>query len=175
MLKSIIHSGLLLFFICEFVRHFLGKDYNVNLERRGKSENGLFPSNDKQEKRATKEFPPYSLVNQAFAVVVRKLLDGYICALNSLSQSMKLRRSVQCKKDFVPTNHWEGTLTSAVPSEMTIMEVYLHTKELRSHIEALGSICISRTFYGALSMNGLSLNSLLEFHDFPRGAGLLSY
>ncbi|KAI0501283.1 hypothetical protein KFK09_016227 [Dendrobium nobile] len=170
MLKSISHSGLLFFFLHEFVSHFLGTDHNANSVRRDNTENFLIPSNREQGKIEIKECPPYSLVNQAFAVAIGKLLEGYLCALSTLSASIKLRRSVQCKGEYFPICQLEGTLTSVVHPEITFMEIYLHTKELRMHIETLGSICFSQTF-----IEVLSLDSIVDFHNFPRGADLLTY
>ncbi|KAL0914382.1 hypothetical protein M5K25_014726 [Dendrobium thyrsiflorum] len=170
MLKSISHSGLLFFFLHEFVSHFLGTDHNANSVRRDNTENFVIPSNREQGQIELKECPPYSLVNQAFAVAIGKLLEGYICALSTLSASIKLRRSVQCKGKSFAICQLEGTLTSVVHPEITFMEIYLHTKELRMHIETLGSICFSQTF-----IEVLSLDSIVDFHNFPRGADLLTY
>lgn len=166
MLKSISYSGLLFFFLHEFVSCFLCTDHKVDSARR---ENFLIPSNQ-EGKIEMQECPPYSLVNQAFAVAIGKLLEGYICALNTLSASIKSRRSVQCKGESFPIHQLEGTLRGVVHPEITFMEVYLHTKELRMHIETLGSICFSQTF-----MEDLSLDSIVNFNNFPRGADLLTY
>ncbi|GMP91837.1 hypothetical protein CsSME_00042339 [Camellia sinensis var. sinensis] len=85
------------------------------------------------------EHHPYSLVNQAFSVAVQKVLEGYICTLDTLFASVGLRRSSKTV-------------------EVTLLEVYLHTKELR----------IS-------SFEGLIAKANLEFHKFPRGGDLLTY
>ncbi|XP_020579862.1 uncharacterized protein LOC110024312 isoform X2 [Phalaenopsis equestris] len=169
MLKSISHSGLLFFFLNEFVSYFLCTYHKTNSVRRENCENFLIPSN-REGQIEMQECPPYSLVNQAFAVAIGKLLGGYICALNTLSQSIKLRRSVQCKGESLPIYQLEGTPTGAVNPDITFLEVYLHSKELRTQIEVLGSICFFQNF-----IEVMDLDSIADFHKFPRGADLLTY
>ncbi|CAL5428443.1 unnamed protein product [Camellia sinensis] len=105
------------------------------------------------------EHHPYSLVNQAFSVAVQKVLEGYICTLDTLFASVGLRRSSKTV-------------------EVTLLEVYLHTKELRSQIEAIGNICNIHNIalcFSVSSFEGLIAKANLEFHNFPRGGDLLTY
>ncbi|KAJ0982585.1 hypothetical protein J5N97_010840 [Dioscorea zingiberensis] len=144
-LKSFFHSGLVFFLLRRFVNYNLSECPN-----------------------ATR-----SLVNQAFSVAVRKVLEGYVCALNTLLTSVKLRRSSNGGTAEENSLDEVGTLTSVVHSEVTVLEVFLHTKELRTRIEALGNICFADVV--DLSREDLSVDIEIEFSKFPRGAGLLSY
>lgn len=146
MLKSMSRSGLVFLYLQEFVNHFI---YSSRI-----GENGDVHKNE------MRSWPPYSLVNQAFSVAVGKVLEGYLSALNTMLASMKLRRSVK--------HDGTGILTSVVNSDITLLEVYLHTGELRMRIEALGSICLCK-------VEDLSAETSFEFRNFPRGADLLTY
>ncbi|ONK74272.1 uncharacterized protein A4U43_C03F4550 [Asparagus officinalis] len=153
MLKSISHSGFIFFFLREFVNHYL---YSSTI---GKNGNG--------NENEMKMHPPYSLVNQAFSVAISKVLEGYLSALNTLLSSVKLRRSAK----------FDGgcTLMSVVNSDVTLLEVYLHSEELRTHIEALGNICAPKVADFAALKGNFTAETDFEFHDFPRGADLLTY
>ncbi|PKA66066.1 Gamma-tubulin complex component 4 like [Apostasia shenzhenica] len=175
MLKSICHAGFLFNFLREFVSFYLNIDHNFDIATKGESKSCLCPKIEGECKRVRKICPPYSLVNQAFAVAVGKLLEGYICSLSTLLASAKLRRLAQCKSKAPFINHGEGTLTSVVYTEITVLEVFLHTKELRTHIEALGRICIFGHSDPTSWSDGLTSCSTFEFHNFPKGAELLSY
>lgn len=87
--------------------------------------------------------PPYSLVNQAFGVAVGKVLEGYISALNTLYASIALR-------------HHSSN------SQLTLLELYLHTSNLRCQIEVLANLCNVPNQSGS-------------FHKFFRGGDLLTY
>lgn len=112
----------------------------------------------------------FSLINQAFAISVQKVIDGYVSALDTLSTSVSLRR---CSK----TNN-KGFLSSIGHSETTLLEVYLHTTGLRAQIEALGNVCnvtyLSFSFH-VLSLEDLKSKAYTEFSAFPRGGALLSF
>lgn len=149
MLKSISRSGLVVHFLREFVKHY------------------LYSSTVGECKIEMKKHPPYSLVNQAFAVAVEKVLEGYVSALNTLFASVKLRRSA--------SHDGTGILSSVGNSDVTLLEVYLHTEELRTHCEALGNICFPKEEDFTSSRKSLTSETTFEFHDFPRGAELLTY
>ncbi|BBH05401.1 Spc97 / Spc98 family of spindle pole body component [Prunus dulcis] len=79
-------SGLLVFLLRKFVDYFS----NLNVE-----------SEDHVDGEAqVKQCPPYSLVNHAFAVSVGKVVEGYMCALDTLYASVGLRRS-SCSSSVV--------------------------------------------------------------------------
>lgn len=151
-LESIGYSGFSVFLLRKFV------DYFVNLNMNDGSSGG--------------ESGRKSLVNQAFAVALGKVLDGYICALDRLHASVKLRRSSKSVEVA------SGCLTSVVHSDFTFLEVYLHTKQLRTQIEALASICNLQQIahcFAKSSYEELSNDAISTFCDFYRGADLLSY
>ncbi|KAM0951933.1 putative gamma-tubulin complex component protein [Dioscorea sansibarensis] len=145
LLNSFFHSGLVFFLVRRFV------DYNLS-----------------ESHNAAK-----SLVNQGFAVAVGKVLEGYACALNTLLASVKLRRSSSGGTGEENSLDGVGSLTSVVHSDVTVLEVFLHTKELRTRIEALGNICFADVVNS--SREDLSVDIEIEFGKFPRGADLLSY
>ncbi|KAL3653266.1 hypothetical protein CASFOL_002947 [Castilleja foliolosa] len=112
----------------------------------------------------------FSLTNQAFSVSVGKVIDGYISGLNTLYASVQLRR-------LSKTNNG-GCLTSIGDSEMTLLEVYLHTVELRTQIAALGNLC--NVYHLTVDFPVSSLEDLRnkadsEFSVFPRSGALLSF
>ncbi|CAL2265662.1 unnamed protein product [Prunus armeniaca] len=150
-------SGLLVFLLRKFVDYFS----NLNVE-----------SEDHVDGEAqVKQCPPYSLVNHAFAVSVGKVVEGYMCALDTLYASVGLRRS-SCSSSVV------GCLNSVVYSELTLLEFYLHTKELRAQIEALTNLCNLYQFSSCFSVSSLEeliTKANLEFCNFYRGGDLLSY
>ncbi|KAJ3696133.1 hypothetical protein LUZ60_001510 [Juncus effusus] len=128
LLKSILQTGLKVYFLQKFTNYFL----LIN--------------------------PSFSLVNQAFTVSVKKLLEGYFCAFDTLSASVKLRRGDK--------NDYYG---------ITLMEIYLHTEELRRYIESLGNICFPKFLGLDLNQEDLNTETLMDFNKFPKGADLLSY
>lgn len=156
-LKSIGCSGILVFLIRKFVDHFRNLDACLT-----------------RQSLEDKEQPPYSLVNQAFAVAVNKVLEGYVCALDTLYASVGLRRS---SKGFDAVSE-EGCLTSGVQSKITLLEVYLHTRELRTQIEVLGNICNLHDIavcFSESSTENATAKAISEFKSFWRGGDLLTY
>lgn len=142
-LRSIGRSGLIVFIVRKFV------EYSRNV-----GENS-------------------SLVNQAFVVALEKVVQGFVCGLDTLYDSVKLRHG-----NVGGGDPGVGCLTSVVNSEVTFMEVYLHTKELRTQIEVIGNICMLKNVdfaFEGLSIEELSNDLVKEFCKFPRGADLLSY
>lgn len=163
-LKSICSTGLAVYFLCKFVQFYLFQSRETNCGSREGRDHEL--SDDKDSEHP----PPYSLVNQAFAAAVEKVLEGYFCSLNTLPASIKLRRSVG--KPDIPSTIPDGASSS---SEVTLLEVYLHTEELRRHIKSLGNICFPKFAGLALCQEGLTTDANLEIENFPWGTDLLSY
>ncbi|KAK9170193.1 hypothetical protein Syun_002333 [Stephania yunnanensis] len=181
-LKSIGSSGVVALLLRKFVDYFLRDSSNVSdvsIEEKNKIkgcdleriENGIAQESGTGN-RSTK-----SLVNQSFAIAVEKVLEGYICSLDTLYESVKVRRSPTASD---PSNSPSvvGCLTSVVHSEITLLEVYLHTKELRNRIEALGSICRFKDAALTFSTSPLqdwTSEATIGFCSFPKGADLLTY
>ncbi|KAL8055684.1 hypothetical protein ABFX02_04G071400 [Erythranthe guttata] len=162
LLTSIGQFGCIIFLLRRFVNYFTTPDCGGlrELEENRKNdscEGGNCPPNN------------LTLINQAFAISVAKVLDGYISALNTLSTSVRLRR-------FLKTNNG-GCLTSIGNSEITLLELYLHTTGLRTQIEALGNICnVNHLTVGfPVSLEDLRTKADLEFRAFPASGALLSF
>ncbi|CAN0923345.1 Gamma-tubulin complex component 6 [Linum grandiflorum] len=173
-LNSIGSFGCLVFLLRKFVDHFTclnsetvssGRQHGIgNVVADGK--NGYV------------DHPPYSLVNQAFAVAVGKVIEGYICALDTVCASVGLRRSANSVDPVVHSPEGGTPLTSVVHHEITLLEVYLHTKELRTRIEALGNICNLQNIalsFSSSSFEELGAKASAEFANFHRGGNLLSH
>lgn len=177
-LRSIGCVGFLVFLLHKFVDHFteLGLDETCNqISNQLKLEK--CKSNDDSEVRG-KECARKSLVNQAFGVALRKILEGYTCALASLHVSVGLRRTSKVLDAHFHESSVEGCLMSVVHSEITLLEMYLHTRELRIQIEVLGNICnlhdIANCF-SSLPFQDLNDKASSEFCNFHRGGDLLTY
>ncbi|KAF8396318.1 hypothetical protein HHK36_017933 [Tetracentron sinense] len=179
--RSIGRSGSVVFLVQKFVDYFLCTNLYVDEESR---EIGMGVKQEDLESAGGNcgsdvgIHPPYSLVNQAFSVAVRKVLEGYICALDTLFASIMLRRSAKNVDLSSHISSGVGCLTSVVNSEITLLEVYLHTKEMRTHIEALGNICFVQNValnFSIYSLKDLTAKATLEFRNFPRGGNLLTY
>ncbi|PPR92958.1 hypothetical protein GOBAR_AA27721 [Gossypium barbadense] len=177
-LKSIGRSGFLVFLLHKFEEYFTNLNLNGNsfsLRKGWENSQATDNQNHGGHKVQEEEGPKYSLVNQAFSVAVGKVLEGYICALDTLYASVNVRHS---KSTEVSTGVSSGCLTSVVYSGITLLEVYLHTKELRTQIEALGNICnlhdLALCFLES-SFEELSYKATMGFHKFFRGGDLLSY
>ncbi|KAG8388874.1 hypothetical protein BUALT_Bualt02G0170400 [Buddleja alternifolia] len=163
LLTSIGQFGCIIFLLRRFVNYFITPDFGGlgELEKNGKSdsfEEGKHP------------LRKHTLINQAFAISVRKVIDGYISALNTLSGSVSLRR-------FSKTNDG-GCLTSIGHLEITLLEVYLHTTGLRTQIEALGNICNVNHLtvsFPVSSLEDMKTKENSEFGAFPRSGALLSF
>ena len=178
-LKSIGRSGFLVFLLRKFVDYFVNLNLNGNsyLLRKGwEKSQAADNQNHGGHKVQEEKGPQYSLVNQAFSVAVGKVLEGYSCALDTLYSSINLRRS--SKNVEVSPCVSSGCLTSVVYSEITVLEVDMHTKELRTHIEALGNICNLHNLalcFSESSFEELIYKATMGFHNFFRGGDLLSY
>jgi gamma-tubulin complex component 6 len=147
-LSSIASSGSLVFLLLRFV------DYFTNSETQNHND---------------------SLVNQAFGVAVGKVLEGYMCALNTLYASVGFRR---LSRNVDMPLHSVGCLTSVVHSQITLLDLYLHTKELRTQIEALANLCNLhhvKLCFLASSFQDIIAKAALEFPTFYRGGDLLTY
>ncbi|KAK3031800.1 hypothetical protein RJ639_036952 [Escallonia herrerae] len=157
-LKTIGRSGCVVFLLHKFV------DYFTNLEEKQNS----------CDKEGGEHAKQKSLVNQAFAVAVGTVLRGYISAIDTLYASVSLRRvSKPGNVSSCPSSR--GCLTSVAHSELTLLEVYLHTKGLRTQIEALGNICNVHEASLCFSVSSFEdSRTKAEFDDFPRGGNLLT-
>ncbi|KAK6163986.1 hypothetical protein DH2020_000850 [Rehmannia glutinosa] len=162
LLTSIGQFGCVVFLLRRFVNYFTAPDF---VGARQLEEN---PKSDTCEEG--KCCLHLTLINQAFAISVGKVIDGYISALNTLSASVSLRH-------FMKSNNG-GCLSSIGHSEITLLEVYLHTMGLRTQIEALGNLCnvnhLTATF-PVSSLEDLSTKADSEFSAFPRSGALLSF
>ncbi|KAG2328048.1 hypothetical protein Bca52824_010776 [Brassica carinata] len=158
-LRNIGCFGSLVFLLHSFVDHFTG----LNLE--GENEE----ANNKS---------CCTLVNQAFAIAVRKVLEGYISGLDTLCASIELRRSSSIVDGSDPSPSSLGCLTNVVHPKITLLEVFLHTRELRTQIEALANICdlydISLSYCGS-PWECLITAATTRFHGFYKGSDLLTY
>lgn len=178
-LKSLGRSGFLVFLLHKFVDYFTNWNANGNsysLQKGLGNSQTADNQNHGGQNVQEEEGPRYSLVNQAFSVAVGKVLEGYICALDTLYASVNLRRS--SKNVEVSQCVSSGCLTSIVHSEITLLEVYLHTKDLRSQIEALGNICTLHNLalsFSESSFEELIYKATMGFNNFFRGGDLLSY
>lgn len=179
LLNSIGCSGLIVFLLHCFVHHFTNLEADES--SKGKRDEKSGPA-ENQDDRGSEErhinCPPYSLVNHAFAVAVGKVLQGYMCALDKLYASISLRRSSRNVGMPLHASSAAGCLTSVVHSEITLLELYLHTKELRVQIEALGNICNLHDIvccFSVSSMEDLIAKATSEFCNFWRGGDLLTY
>lgn len=119
-------------------------------------------------------YPPFSLVNQAFAIALKCILQGYLAALNTLTASIAFRylRKNDCEL-HVSSLPEAGCLTGVISREITLLELYLHTGELRTHIQALGAICML-TNKKSCSESGCVEHNM-DNKGFPKGADLLTY
>ncbi|RAL45951.1 hypothetical protein DM860_006105 [Cuscuta australis] len=158
LLKSIGRFGCIIFLLRKFVCYFMNSraDCNSGIDEIHGNNSSCHLNN-------------HTLVNQAFAVSVGRILDGYSSALNTLLSSVNLRRSSTAADG--------GCLTNVGHSEITILEVYLHTTGLRVQVEALGNICHLGDL--ALCFPESPLKDLIakadqEFHNFPRSGALIT-
>ncbi|PIA54117.1 hypothetical protein AQUCO_00900589v1 [Aquilegia coerulea] len=161
-LKSVGRSGFITFLVRKFVDYFHRQNFYVG---------GINNEDSKSDEAC-------SLVNQAFAVALEKVLEGLICALDTLYASAELRRSPENFNTCTNNSPGVGCLTSVVHSEITFMEVYLHTNELRTQIQVIGNICSFKNValaFSTLSIEELTSEATTDFRNFPKGADLLSY
>lgn len=161
LLKSIGHFGCLIFLLHKFVNHFTCLSLARNEDEVQKYDDG-----DGVGCRMSN----HTLVNQAFAVSVAKILDGYTSSLNTLYASVNLRRRVKAKGG--------GCFTSVGHGEITLLEAYLHSAGLRTQMDVLGNICNMSDLalrYSELSLEETSAKAFLEFNKFPRSGALLTF
>ncbi|GAA0143958.1 non-motor microtubule binding protein [Lithospermum erythrorhizon] len=161
LLKSFGHFGCIVFLLRKFVDYFTSSSGIQELRDHHQCDDS-----DALESRPDKQ----TLVNQAFAVALGNVLDAYISSLNTLHASVSLRRSFKASHG--------GFLSSVGHSDITLLEVHLHSMGLRNQIEALGSICnindIALSFSESPFLN-LSVKASLEFNNYPRGGNLLTF
>ncbi|KAK4419711.1 Gamma-tubulin complex component 2 [Sesamum alatum] len=162
-LTSIGQFGCIIFLLQRFVNYFTTPDFGGARQ---------LDDNEKSDSCEEGKYPLHNLtlINQAFAISVGKIIDGYKSALNTLPASVSLRR-------FSKTNDG-GCLTSIGHSEITLLEVYLHTTGLRTQIEALGNLCnVNHLTVGfpVSSLENLKTKADSEFSAFPKSGALLSF
>ncbi|KAF3439512.1 hypothetical protein FNV43_RR17790 [Rhamnella rubrinervis] len=175
-LKSIGCSGFLVFLLCRFVDYFTNPNLDESLG--GLRQREYSEPAETQNHHDHEVHPPYSLVNHAFSVAVGKVIEGYICALDTLYASVHLRHSSESADMPSQASSEVGCLTTVVYSEITLLELYLHTNELRTQISALGNICNLYDIafcFSESSFEDLTSKTSLEFNNFFRGGDLLTY
>ncbi|BFI39590.1 gamma-tubulin complex component 6 [Marchantia polymorpha subsp. ruderalis] len=124
------------------------KEENGGLEGVGQAKSGSGTSNpDVLSSRC--------LVNQAFAAAVKTVLRGHSAALNTLAASVTLRRLQDTSEHGFRAAHLRdqdpGPVIGYGCRDITLLEFYLHTRELRVQLQALAYICLRRngkTFSG---------------------------
>lgn len=199
LLHVIAHAGRIRCQLGEFVDYFLETGSKVNVKvgdlrynerdggkgRRsrkhkrlnGYEENCTILNQEIVTEKPMASYPPFSLVNQAFAIALKCILQGYLAALNTLTASVTFRylRKNDCELQVLPS-HEAGCLTSVVSREITLLELYLHTGELRTHIQALGAICMLTNTKSCSELGCVEHKMDNKgFQGFPRGADLLTY
>uniref|UniRef100_A0A1J3F095 Gamma-tubulin complex component 6 n=2 Tax=Noccaea caerulescens TaxID=107243 RepID=A0A1J3F095_NOCCA len=171
-LRNIGSFGSLVFLLHKFVDHFTSCNLDVETTVEGQESYKVGENEDAHSKSC------YTLVNQAFAIAVRKVLEGYISGLDTLCASIELRRSSNTVDGSDHGSPWLGCLTNVVHPKITLLEVFLHTRELRTQIEALANICdlydISLSYCGS-PWECLITEATVRFHGFDRGSRLLTY
>uniref|UniRef100_A0A7N0RI06 Gamma-tubulin complex component n=1 Tax=Kalanchoe fedtschenkoi TaxID=63787 RepID=A0A7N0RI06_KALFE len=177
-LQAIGWAGSSVFLLYKFVNYFTDLKSNVDM---GNSDEAKPLSTEGQDgvQNEIKNQARCSLVSQAFAVAVGKVLSGYIGALETICASVTFRRSGKGVSSSNGLSSGAGCLKTIVHSEITLLEVYIHTAELRNQIQTLANICKIHVHEG-VDISSLSFSDALEkvtsgFNDFPRGANLLSY
>ncbi|XP_055833261.1 uncharacterized protein LOC129902197 [Solanum dulcamara] len=161
LLKSVGHFGCIIFLLHKFVNHFTCLSLAGNEDEVQK-----YDASDVVGCRTSN----HTLVNQALAVSVAKILDGYTSSLNTLYASVNLRRHVKAKGG--------GCFTSVGHGEITLLEAYLHSAGLRTQMDVLGNICNMSDLalrYSELSLEEISAKAFLEFNNFPRSGALLTF
>ncbi|ANM63452.1 Spc97 / Spc98 family of spindle pole body (SBP) component [Arabidopsis thaliana] len=171
-LRDIGCFGSLVFLLHKFVDHFtrLNLDVESAVEGQGSCKIG---ENEEVNNKSC-----YTLVNQAFAIAVRRVLEGYISGLDTLCASIELRRSSNIVDGSDHGSSRLGSLTNVVHPKITLLEVFLHTRELRTQIEALANICDLYDIalsYCASPWECLITEATTRFHGFYRGSDLLTY
>ncbi|XP_047332272.1 uncharacterized protein LOC124935884 [Impatiens glandulifera] len=168
-LKSIGFSGCTIFLLHKFVEEF---SY-VNVDEILKCGKQLNSENSNDNRGSLK----HGLVNQAFSSALKKILEGFISSISTLYASVGLRHFSETSHPSC-SNQGVGHLGSVTHSEATLLEVFLHTKELRTQIEALGNICCvynTSVSFSVIPLQELYVKAKSDFHDFPSGADLLTY
>lgn len=171
-LRNIGCFGSLVLLLHKFVDHFTSLNLDVETAVEGQGSYKIGENEEVINKSC------YTLVNQAFAIAVRKVLEGYISGLDTLCASIELRRSSNIVDGSDHGSSWSGCLTNVVHPKITLLEVFLHTRELRTQIEALANICNLYDIplsYCASPWECLITEATTRFHGFYRGSDLLTY
>ncbi|CAJ1924372.1 unnamed protein product [Sphenostylis stenocarpa] len=172
-LESIGCTASLVFLLRAFVDYYTNMDMDLSFGQTRHNSDVCKSQVHHEDTVRAQQFPPFTLVNQAFAVAVGKVLEGYICGLDTIHTSVILRRSSKDVDLTVP-----GCLKNVVHSEITLLEFYLHTKELRTQIEALASVCNLQKWalcFPDTAFEDLVTEATSEFRNFYRGGNLLTF
>ncbi|KAG2375414.1 uncharacterized protein HKW66_Vig0164320 [Vigna angularis] len=172
-LKSIGCTASLVFLLRAFVDYYTNMNVDISFGHTHHNSDVLQSQIHQDDTVRAQQFPPFTLVNQAFAVAVGKVLEGYICGLDTIHTSVILRRSSKNMDLTVP-----GCLKNVVHSEITLLEFYLHTKELKTQIEALASVCNLQKWalrFPDTAFEDLVTQATSEFRNFCRGGNLLTF
>ncbi|XP_027914049.1 uncharacterized protein LOC114173703 isoform X1 [Vigna unguiculata] len=172
-LTSIGCTASLVFLLRAFVDYYTNMNVDLSFGHNHRNSDVIQSQIHQDDTVRAEQFPPFTLVNQAFAVAVGKVLEGYICGLDTIHTSVILRRSSKNMDLTVP-----GCLKNVVHSEITLLEFYLHTKELRTQIEALASICNLQKWalrFSDTAFEDLVTEATSEFQNFCRGGDLLTF
>ncbi|KAJ7523852.1 hypothetical protein O6H91_18G065200 [Diphasiastrum complanatum] len=83
------------------------------------------------------------LINQAYVTALKSILLGHTLAINTLTASIAYRRHREglsvCHKH---KKQIDGPLLSFICQEISLLELYLHSSDLRMQLEALAAICL---------------------------------
>jgi len=172
-LKSIGCTASLVFLLRAFVDYYTNMNVDLSFGHNHHNSDVFQSQSHQGDTVPAQQLPPFTLVNQAFAVAVGKVLEGYICGLDTIHTSVILRRSSTNVDLTVP-----GCLKNVVHSEITLLEFYLHTKELRTQIEALASVCNLQKWalcFSDTAFEDLVTEATSEFRNFCRGGDLLTF
>ncbi|KAL2610928.1 hypothetical protein R1flu_022620 [Riccia fluitans] len=120
---------------------------NAEEEETGRQQSD-FPSSPVNGEPKPELLSSRCLVNQAFAAAVKTVLRGHSAALNTLTASVSVRRLHDpCAHGFKAENLRDqdpGPVIGYGSQDTTLLEFYLHTRELRVQLQALEYICLRR-------------------------------
>lgn len=119
-----------------------------------------------------RKVPRHCLVNQAFAAAVKAILRGHSAALNTVATSVPLRRNPEigcrCRGGALGEQQDPGAVNGYGSQDITLLEFYLHTRELRVQLHALAFICLKRegkSFVGRTISDACFVDVSIETED----------
>ncbi|KAL1194417.1 hypothetical protein V5N11_010329 [Cardamine amara subsp. amara] len=115
-LRNIGCFGSLVFLLHKFVDHFTSFNLDVETAVEGHGSCKICENEEAINKTC------YTLVNQAFAIAVRKVLEGYISGLDTLCASIELRSSSNVVDGSDHGSSWLGGLTNLVHPKITLLD-----------------------------------------------------